>query len=105
MFNKAIPSHAVDVTTLRVLKANNFEHENSDDMYSDYRRVVGGFGEDGTDRNERLTFIAESGSWYPTACHIDLSGNYWHERTGPTATIEQALAWLKEDEGKAPKQK
>ena len=99
-----ILTHVTDVAALRVLKSNNFFIEHSDDMYSDYLRLPHGWGEDGTDRNEKVSFIKDEGVWYPTADHIDLNGDEWHHVSGPTSTLEEAIAWLDKEAETAPKQ-
>lgn len=106
MFNeKTLPSAVTDIKALATLKAYGFQHERSDGMYSDYERPMDGYGEDGTDRHERLTFIVESQSWYPSAEHIDLMGNEWYHESGVATTLDEAIQWLMKDARKAPKKK
>lgn len=98
--NNQITPEALDV-----LKANDFEHVQSDRDYDDYERPVSGFGEAGDDRIERVTFQTETGKWYPTTDHIDLDGQEWYHKSANTTTLQEAIDWLIEDQKTAPVKK
>lgn len=100
---ETLPSHVTDAATLSLLKRKSFTHEHSDEMYSDYLRTPSGFGEDGTDRLERVTFMTENRMWFPFSEHIDLDGNEWYRQVGPPSDLAAAIKWLKKDQKKAPK--
>lgn len=109
-FNSVI-SYVPD-DALAILKENGFECENpklhvAKDIYVDFKKyLTEGFGEDGTDRVETITFNLEDNTWYGSSGHRDLDGNYWYEKSmEENTTIQGALAWVLADRMKAPTQK
>lgn len=104
-FPESLPTHVVDQGVIDLLNANGFEHLHSDSMYSDYYRIVLGYGVTNDDRNEIVTYIPDEHKWLPAAEHVNLNGYAWHIDVGILHDyLSEAIEWLEQRQATAPKQ-
>lgn len=105
-FPESLPSHVKDKLSIGILKANDFKHRYSDTLYSDYYRIVLGYGATNDDRNEVVTYVHPSHKWLPSAEHVEVNGHVWHIEVGSMHDdLSDAIKWLKDQQATAPKNK
>lgn len=94
------------VPGIETLTLHGFEEFPNVEEYSDFERYPPGFGEDGTDRTERVWFDKESRRWNSVAVHNDLDGNAWYEKSlGDFGTVSDAINWIDRNREVAPRKK